>query len=41
MNNVLKHQVDEVEAPSDDKRSNWSVALCRDSFQSITLCVVK
>lgn len=41
MVDVLKLQDDQPEAPGEDKRSNWSIAGCRNSYKSFTLCFAK
>jgi len=41
MSDVLSLQGDQPEAPGEEKRSNWSIAGCRNSYKSIALCLVK
>lgn len=40
MSDVLNLQDEPTEAPGEDKRSNWSVAFCRNSYKSFAACAV-
>jgi hypothetical protein len=41
MSDVLNLQDDQPEVPQEEKRSNWSIAACHNSYKSLAACFVK